>query len=216
VLDRKDDRLGAEPVPAPAEALATWREVVEAEEREAANRREKGPSQGGRWWSKPPGYLTHSTSAWEGFGPVGLYLEEDSFGPMAAAATPVGAPPEKTYEITDAESWARLCREYPIDVTASRDSIWGASVGQSDEWVIPDWHAMAADWDAIHLTIVGYLAAATTLIAVSEGKASVIAGWAPDETVWLRASPAATSAAVDWRRFEDLGWRVAQDTEEIT
>ena len=133
---------------------------------------------------------------------------------MAAAATPVGPPPAKTYEIADGEGWARLCREYPLDVTASREALWNHSVGHSDVWVIPDWNAMAADWDAVHLTIAGYLAAATTRITVAEGKASVIAGWAPDETAWLRASPAATSAPVEWRRFENLGWRIQEDPME--
>jgi hypothetical protein len=208
VLDRKDGRLGSEPVPAPTDALATWREAVEAEEREAVKRREKGQAHGGPWGSVPPGSLTHSTSAWKNFGPVGLYLEEDSFGPMAASATPVGPAPENTYEITGADAWARLCGEYPLDVTASREPMWSVSVGQSDEWVIPDWHAMAADWDAVHLTIAGYLAVATTRIAVADGRASVIAGWGPDETVWLRSSPAATSAVVEWRRYQSLGWRM--------
>ncbi|NYI40932.1 hypothetical protein [Demequina lutea] len=208
VLDRKDDRLGSEPIPAPAAALAAWREAVEAEERAAVKRREKGQSYGGPWWSNPPGYLTHSTSAWREFGPVGLYLEEDSFGPMAADATPVGAPPEKTYEITGAVAWARLCREYPLDVTATREVLWNHSVGHSDVWVIPDWQAMAADWDAVHLTIAGYLAAATTRIDVSDGRASAIAGWGPDETVWLRDAPAPTSAVVEWRRFQSVGWRM--------
>lgn len=207
VLDRKDGRLGSAPVPEPADALAAWREAVETDERAAVKRREKGQAYGGPWGSKPPGYLTHSTSAWKDFGPAGLYLEEDSFGPMEAGATPVGPPPEKTYEITDAEAWARLCREYPLDVTAAREPMWRVSVGHSDEWVIPNWEAMAADWEAVHLTIAGYLAAATTHIEVSAGTASVIAGWAPDETVWLRSSPAATSAVVEWRRYENLGWR---------
>ena len=48
----------------------------------------------------------------------------------------------------------------------------------------------------------------TARVDVSDGKASVIAGWAPDETVWLRSSPAATSAVVEWRRYQNLGWRM--------
>ncbi len=216
VLDRKDGRLGSDPVLAPSDALAAWRDAVETEELGYVERRQRGEVGGGPWWSKPPGYLTHSSSAWHGFGPTGLYLEEDSSGPMAASATSVGVPPAKTYEITDAVAWARLCKDYPLDVTASRDYLWRDSIGRSDRWVIPDWKAMAADWEAVHLTISGYLAAATTRIDVSDGTASVIAGWGPDETVWLRDSPAATSAEVEWRRYANLGWRAVNDPEEIT
>lgn len=208
VLDRKDGRLGTEAVPAPADALATWREAMRAEEREAVKRRKAGQAYSGPWWSMPPGYLARSTSDWRSFGPVGLYLEEDSMGPMAASATPVGPPPADTYEITGADAWARLCREHPLEVTASRDAVWSHSVGHSDRWVIPDWHAVATEWDAVHLTIAGYLAAATTRIEVSDGAASVIAGWAPDETVWLRSSPVAASAVVEWRRNQSSGWRM--------
>jgi hypothetical protein len=107
-----------------------------------------------------------------------------------------------------------LCREYPLDVTASRDPMWSVSVGHSAEWVIPNWQAMSADWDAVHLTIAGYLAAATTRVHVADGKASVIAGWAPDETVWLRSNPAATSAVVEWRRYQNLGWRMQMNPME--
>jgi hypothetical protein len=48
----------------------------------------------------------------------------------------------------------------------------------------------------------------TMRVDVSDGKASVISGWGPDETVWLRDNPAATSAAVEWRRYQNLGWRM--------
>lgn len=207
VLDKTDDRLGTDPVPAPAVALEAWREAVEAEEGAAAARLARGEVIGGTWWSMPPGDLTRSTSAWPEFGPTGLYLEEDSFGVMAADAMPVGAPPAKTYEITDAESWARLCAEYPLDVTASRGTGWKRSVGQGERWVIPDWQAMAADWDAVHLTIAGYLAAATSRVDVPGGRASTIAGWSPDETVWLTSRPGVTGLAVAWRRYDLLGWR---------
>lgn len=215
-LDRKDGRLGSDPVPAPADALAVWREAVETEELRYVAARQRGEVGGGPWWSMPPGYLSRATAAWPEFGPAGLYLEEDSRGSSTVCATPVGAPPAKTYEITDAESWSLLCTDYPLDVTASRDYLWRDSIGHSDRWVIPDWQAMAADWDGVHLTIAGYLAAATTLIDVSDGTASVIAGWGPDETVWLTGRPAAAGVPVKWRRYQNLGWHAEHDPEEIT
>jgi len=207
VLDRKSDRIETDPVPAPAEVLATWRSAVAEEEKAAVARLARGEVIGGPWWSMPPGHLTRSTAAWPEFGPAGLYLEEDSFGPTAAEATPVGAPPEKTYEIADAAAWAQLCAEYPLEVTASRGTAWNQSVGHSERWVVPDWHAMAADWDAVHLTIAGYLAAATALIPVGDDAASTIAGWGPDETVWLTSRPSGIGPVVAWRRYDMLGWR---------
>jgi len=215
-LDRKDGRLGSDPVPAPDDALAAWREAVETEELRYVAARQRGEVGGGPWWSMPPGYLSRATAAWPEFGPAGLYLEEDSRGPSTVCATPVGAPPANTYEVPDAESWARLCTDYPLDVTASRDYLWRDAIGHSDRWVIPDWQAMAADWDGVHLTISGYLAAATTLIDVSDGTASVIAGWGPDETVWLTGRPAIMGAPVEWRRYQNLGWHAEHDAEKIT
>ncbi len=40
----------------------------------------------------------------------------------------------------------------------------------------------------------------TVRVDASDGRAAVIAGGGPDETVWLRSSPASTSAAIEWRR----------------
>jgi len=202
--------VAPEDVMEPAAVLNFWHEaMVTAEDKARAT-----SGGGGRWWSRPPHGLTSATSAWRGLGPVALFLEEDNFGIRHAAATPVEAPPERTYEVTGAEAWAHLCHEYPLDVTHSQREMWREAIGFDGGWIVPDWRAMAADWDAVHLQISGYLEAATRPILLREGVASVIAGWNPDETVWLTARPSVVGAPVSWRHHDQLGWRAAPLEEE--
>jgi hypothetical protein len=204
---------GASPEPAtpstPVAMLAEWRaEMLEAEERARVT-----PGGSGTWWSRPPHVLASTTSSWPEFGPASLYLEEDSYGLEAATITPVGPTPERTFEITGADAWAGLCRDYPLDVTHSCGWSWREAIGFEGDWVVPDWAAVAADWDAVHLTIACYLEAATRPIPVREGVASAIAGFNPDQTVWLTGRPEATGPAVDWRRYDRLGWRALPHKE---
>ena len=43
----------------------------------------------------------------------------------------------------------------------------------------------AGEWDAAHLSVLGYLNGATRPLTVDAETATVIAGWAPDSTIWL-------------------------------
>ncbi len=199
------DSCGNPPNPRdPGTVLAEWKhQMVEAENAAHAT------GGGGMWWSRPPHELSSTTSRWPDFGPVALYLEEDGRDPDVATATPVGGAPERTFEIDGADSWAHLCGEYGLDTSHALGSSWDASMGGHSAWVVPDWQAVSADRDAVHLTIAGYLEAATRPISVRDGVSSAIAGWHPDETVWLASRPSARGEAVEWRRHQHLGWRVA-------
>ena len=55
----------------------------------------------------------------------------------------------------------------------------------------------------MHLTVVGYLAAAGIAIDVDGDAASVIAGWAPDETFWLTDDVHADGDIVEWMRDDN-------------
>lgn len=90
-----------------------------------------------------------------------------------------------TFEVTCAEDWATLCRAFPLEVTASRRHDWYRVTGRAGVWVVPDWARVAGRWDAVHLSVAGYLSAATRIIDVEPDVASMIAGWSPDTTVWL-------------------------------
>lgn len=62
---------------------------------------------------------------------------------------------------------------------------WFETTGRDGLWVQPDWQAVAEDYDGVHLGLGAYLAGAGEIIAVDARRASVIAGWNPDETYWF-------------------------------
>lgn len=155
----------------------------------------------GSWWSIPLGLLQTV-----GRLPAALDLVEDSLGWDHAVAVPVRGT-GRTFEIRTAEDWIALCRAFPREVTASRYD-WFNSTGRKGRWVIPDWVRVAREWDAVHLTALGYLHGATRALHLDAETASVIAGWDPDTTIWLTAVVReADEPRQVWRRSTiDDGW----------
>ncbi|MFB0834360.1 hypothetical protein ACX8Z9_09075 [Arthrobacter halodurans] len=165
----------------PQQTLAAWGRNVRAEEARASRERPRAADANwsGSWWSIPHG-LVHTV----GQIPAGLSLVEDSQGwEHATVITVRGA--GRTLEIRTAEDWISLCRALPLEVTGSRRHDWFRATGRDGRWVIPDWERGASEWDAVHLTVLGYLGSATRALQVDAGTASVIAGWDPDSTIWL-------------------------------
>ena len=60
----------------------------------------------------------------------------------------------------------------------------GPWTGGQGTWVIPDWVAVSQDWDGVHVSLGGYLEAAYRA-ANAGGGFTLLAGWNPDETLWL-------------------------------
>ena len=194
----------AEP-PLPLADLEVWRDATIAAEAAARRERPADPraNWSGEWWSHPPQGLIASTGTFADGNPVGLWLVEDSAGWTEATAHRIrAAAPSRVYEIDGAASWAALCREFPLDVTALRRHDWYRTTDRSGPWVLPDWTGIAGRYDAVHLSIAGYLAAATTAIAVDDS-ASVIAGWNPDTTWWLGGTTHRTGEQVRWHSAAD-------------
>ncbi|MCF3139097.1 hypothetical protein LRQ04_07480 [Paenarthrobacter sp. AR 02] len=134
---------------------------------------------GGEWWSIPHGLVQTVPSI-----PEGLSLVEDSLGWENATTIPVSGA-GRILEIRTATDWSDLCRTYPLEVTASRRHDWFRSTGRHGRWLIPDWEQAASEWDAVHLTVDGYLNAAGRALSVGPDTATVIAGWDPGSTIWL-------------------------------
>lgn len=167
--------------------LRRWRKEVLASERSARKEWEDIEANlSGSWWSRPPHELRTSTGTAPDGLPYGMHLVEDGLGWTEADAVRLRIDPTaRVFEIASADDWARLCRDHPLEVTASRRHDWYRTTGRDGDWVVPDWCAVSEAYDGVHLTIAGYLNAATTAIPVDERFASVMAGCDPDTTWWL-------------------------------
>lgn len=195
-------RAGAPELAGTASALERWLAVEREGEASAAIR-------SGHWWSAPTSAVPITTRALIGGGCTELVLKEDSFGPDQAELHPV-APirPVRVLEIDGPQGWVDLVAAHPLDVTRSRLHVWNATTGLTGPWSIPDWAAVAAQWDAVHLTVFGYLTTATRALRVGDAF-TVLAGWSPDETLWLGDVLQATGEVERWTRPDERWERIA-------
>ena len=163
----------------------------------------------GEWWSTPlPSDALSTSRTRDRIGPLELMLEEDSLSCGEARVWPVHIRNNpRVYEISRPTDWAQLVDAYPLAVPESKRHDWFRTTGTHHRWYIPDWAAVAGDYDGVHLTLHGYLATPGTAIPLfNNAGATVLAGWDPDATWWLNR----TVTDIDdepalWERHDD-GW----------
>jgi hypothetical protein len=80
------------------------------------------------------------------------------------------APTARVFEIDGPDAWHRLCTHFP-------------AAGE-DGRLVPDWPAVAEEWDGVHLTLGGLLTAEQVRVAGPEGWTAYWA-WDAEQTVWL-------------------------------
>jgi hypothetical protein len=190
--------------------LAAWRAALTEEEQAARTRPEDlTPSLSGHWWSTPvPSRLLSTTRSLPGIGAVGLAMVEDGLDWKEAHCWPMkpqaGA---RIYGISHPVEWTELVARYPIDVTDCRRHDWWRATGWDGHWLIPDFAAVAEDYDAVHVSLAGYLATAGRALRVDDA-CTILAGWNPDQTYWLTDTLTLAGPATKWAKFgeEPLGW----------
>lgn len=126
---------------------------------------------------------------------LGLESVEDGFGWTRGTVTlfdvtPAAAP--KVFEVDGPAAWVELVRRFPLDVTSARRHDWFEVAGLDVPWFIPDWRQVADEYDAVHVSLGGYLAAATRALPLGSagpksGAHTMLAGWDPDQTYWFGA-----------------------------
>lgn len=199
---------GAPPRPALGDAHETLR-VARDQERGTREHRTNKPSASWseEWRSSPPQIVpTSSRSLLDGT-PGGLWFAEDSIGWDRAESVGLIVPDGlRIFEIESAADWKQLCVWFPLAVTTQSRGDWYGSSARTAHWLVPDWSKVSERYDAVHLQVGAYLAAAGVEIAVDEnlGVASMIAGWNPDETYWFTPAIEYDDDRTRWR-LEDHG-----------
>ena len=214
-----DERKGQPPDPGgEVRKLADWKAAVLADERQAA-KRPKNPAAnwGGWWWSTPtPSGLLTTTRSLPDLGAISLLLVEDGLGWKQATVWPLVPRTDcRVYEIDGPAAWSELAERYPMDVSLSKRHDWWRTTGIAGSWLVPDWSAVAADYDGVHLTLWGYLTTAGLALAARPSAAgpsaavlerTILAGWNPDETYWLNDVLTPGAAPSDWRSEGSGRW----------
>jgi hypothetical protein len=142
------------------------------------------------WWSVPEFAVQSMTTG--GFGDlsaIALARFEDLFTPLEETTAAVWsvqiAPQAQVMEIAGPADWQALVSAFPQDVTGTHDGEWGASGGLAGPWRLPDWEQVMEHYDGVHLTIGGYLACGGLALPAGGGH-TMLTGWIPDATLWLR------------------------------
>ena len=195
-----------------SEILERWHAAQVDEEVAARRERPADPraAWSGTWWSRPPTGLTRTTRSLNTGGPAGLWLVEDSMGWDRATVRQLHVPADmRVFEIDSPDALAYLCRRFPLDVTASRRHDWYRTTARNGRWLIPDWERVAQNFDAVHLTVGGYLSTAGLAVPVENDLMTVLAGWDPDQTFWLTDVAQDESVVHAWGYEQVEGWTVA-------
>ena len=154
-----------------------------------------------------------------GLGSIELAWQEDGMGLRDALIWPLETiGPPRIWEINEPQAWVDLVQTYPLDVTDARRDDWQQTTARRGAWCIPAWDAVASDWDAVHVSVAGYLTTATRALPLADGNvATMLAGWNPDQTWWLTDILRSTTTEPErWHNTEDasgpvLNWHRASD-----
>ena len=149
--------------------------------------------------------LVSTTRPLADLGAIQLAWHEDSLGFQDASIvslTTVRAP--KVWEIDQPQAWVDLVQRYPLDVTDECRDDWQRTTGREGAWFIPDWNEVATEWDAVHVSVAGYLTTATRALPLAGGDAAtMLAGWNPDQTWWLTDILQSTTEPEQWHQSEN-------------
>ncbi len=147
----------------------------------------------------PPRVMPSSTRSLADGSPAGLWFVEDNLGELRAESIRLTVLDEPSvFEIASAVDWAELCVRYPLEYAESGDGAGRSSLhNRANRLVVPDWVRVAEKYHGVHLQVGAYLAASA--LPIDAGNAlSVVAGWNPDETLWLSSAVSYSGERTQW------------------
>jgi hypothetical protein len=152
---------------------------------------------GSRWWSSPPfAERSWSANALEGLWSIGLLDTSDAYGPADPAERIENGegptlwrlridPSSRIFEVNGVVDWQVLVNQFPCDVSATHGKAWSRWTGSSGPWLLPDWENVRGCYDGVHVSVGAYLSSCGIAVPVRDGY-SMLAGWMPGATLWLR------------------------------
>jgi len=164
------------------------------------------------WWSPPiHAELANTTRCLANLGAVGLLLGQgDMSGTFATCWSVRCRHQPRVYEINGANEWIELVKRHSIEVTRGA---WSMATDLNVHWLLPDWTQVAEEFDAVHLSVSGYLAISGRPLFLDVDMATFVAGWEPDETYWLTDILQISGPGVEWKGVgqghPSRDWRVA-------
>lgn len=197
--------------------LIRWRrETLATEIWHCAHQDEGTQPDTGAWWSTPTAStLVATTGPAPGLEAVGMVAVEDGSDPDRVRTWPLASSPGlRAFEITGPDDWASLVESYPLEVTCTKSVNWPVVTGVTRRWWIPDWATVGADYDAVHLSVHGYLTTAGRALPAFSGHTG-LGGWNPDATWWLNDVLHHHGRVRDWVRgdLDVLQWRETGEHE---
>lgn len=166
-------------------------------------REQSGVRVGAHWWSTPRfTSLTATTPPVGDIAALGLGCWVDVWKPFGHADATVWAmeisSAARVLEISEPEDWRILVENFPRDVTGTNDGEWRSWTGKAGPWRLPDWERVATLYDGVHVTVGGYLSTSGLALPAAGGY-TVLAGWVPGETLWLRDVSTRTERMGSWK-----------------
>jgi hypothetical protein len=162
-----------------------------------------GTQIGANWWSAPDfASLTWTTSPAGDIPAAAFGHFIDTLWPFEEIGVTVWslevAPDARVLEITEPAGWQRLVDRFPRDVTGTHDGEWRYWGGVPGPWRLPDWELVMEHYDGVHVTVGGYLAACGLALPVNDGY-TMLTGWIPGATLWLRDVTVASRPLGRWQ-----------------
>lgn len=74
---------------------------------------------------------------------------------------------------------------------------------------MPDRVEVTRNFDAVHLTVAGYLSTAGLAVFVEDDLMTVLAAWDPDQTFWLTDIAQNEAAHQTWSYDQHEGWTLS-------
>jgi hypothetical protein len=156
------------------------------------------PDEFSNWVTRPSTALWTSTGIGD-LSAAGLLSDFDGTlrPPLQVWRLPV-RPDARVYEIATADDWQHLCAEYPKDTTRTYGRYFAEWGAPGRRVTTPDWAAVAADWEGVHVSMAGLLLAESAPLPVGDDAGTLLEGWGCEYALWFRWTFDTPTRLPDW------------------